>query len=497
MSKNKPLVFAPASEKQKLVLMDNQVDVLLVGGGAGGGKSTICLTKNLDGINDPDFIAVVLRRSQPELKRPGGLINESKSIYPHFKGKYGLQSLTWKFPSGAQISFGAISGDSDLGGWQGSQLTRVMIDEAAEEWTQHQVLFMISRMRSKSKIHPQLIMTANPNKNSFLFDWVQYCLDEDGVPKKGTENIVRWFTVEDNVAKWADSPEECYELYGKPKGKIMAKGLSDTEIAKIPPQLLFIPKSFRFIPTGVYDNPYLLPPRNNTYLANLLSQPRVSQLRFLLGSWTAVPDGASYFKSENLKYIDMLPLDDDITWVRAYDLAFGLPSEVNRNPDYSASCLMGRGKSGKYYIAHAEKFRGLVHDVTQKIIKTAHEDGDDVALQIPKDPGGGGRYMHDDMKRRLAEEGVYAHTEVISGWSSKVQRYMPFCAMVDLGMVHVVRGSWNDDWLQENLHFTGDRNKKDDLCDCTASAFKFLSKRATLPVFEFADMSRASNIPSL
>jgi hypothetical protein len=33
MSKNKPLVFAPASEKQKLVLMDNQTDVLLVGGG--------------------------------------------------------------------------------------------------------------------------------------------------------------------------------------------------------------------------------------------------------------------------------------------------------------------------------------------------------------------------------------------------------------------------------------------------------------------------------
>lgn len=276
-------VFGPASAKQKLVLTDNKTDVILVGGGAGGGKSTICLTKNLDGINDQNFIAVVLRRSQPELKRPGGLVKESESIYPHFGGRYGLQSMTWKFPSGAQISFGAIGGDHDLGGWQGSQLTRCLIDEAGEEWSQHQVLFITSRLRSKSKIHPQLIMTANPNKSSFLFEWVKYCLDADGVPKLGTENIIRWFTVINNEAKWADSAEECYKLYGEPEGKIMGLGLSDEEIAKIPPSMLFIPKSFRFIPTGVYDNPYLLPPRNTSYLANLLSQPRVNQLRFLHG----------------------------------------------------------------------------------------------------------------------------------------------------------------------------------------------------------------------
>ena len=34
-------VFGPASHKQRLVLQDNKTDVILVGGGAGGGKSAI------------------------------------------------------------------------------------------------------------------------------------------------------------------------------------------------------------------------------------------------------------------------------------------------------------------------------------------------------------------------------------------------------------------------------------------------------------------------
>ena len=460
-------------------------------------NSTVCLTKNLDGVTDPDFVAVILRRSQPELKRPGGLIRESNSIYPHFKGKFGLQSLTWKFPSGAQITFGAIGGDHDLGGWQGSQLTRCMIDEVGESWSQHQVLFMLSRMRSKSKIHPQLIMTANPNKQSFLFDWVQYCLDSDGVPVKGTENKIRWFTVEENVAKWADSAEECYEKYGKPKGKIMGLGLSDTEIAAIPPDLLFIPKSFRFIPMGVYDNPYLLPPKNTSYLANLLSQPRVNQLRFLHGSWTAVPEGNSFFRPDNINYIDVLPADDDIKWVRAYDLGFEVPSESKRNPDPSASTLMGRGKSGRYYIAHAEEFHALQRDVIDHIIKNHKEDGEDVNVVIPKDSGAGGTYAHSDMKRLLAEQGIYTYTEVMSGWSSKAQRFLPFCAMVDSKMVYVLRGDWTDLWVSSCTSFTGERGKRDDIVDTTSYAFKHLAKERALPQFTFADMSRSSGLPSL
>ena len=159
------------------------------------------------------------------------------------------------------------------------------MDEAADKWTEKQILFLLSRLRSAhSKVHPQLIMTCNPDINSFLKGWVDFCLDpETGVPVEGTENRVRWMITLDSKVYWADSPEESFELYGKPRNMVYAKGMTEVQIKKHRPEQLFIPKSFRFIPTGVFDNPYLLPPRNNSYLANLLSQPYVNQLKFLHG----------------------------------------------------------------------------------------------------------------------------------------------------------------------------------------------------------------------
>jgi hypothetical protein len=37
--------FGPCSEKQRMILLDDETDILLCGGGAGGGKSHTCLIK--------------------------------------------------------------------------------------------------------------------------------------------------------------------------------------------------------------------------------------------------------------------------------------------------------------------------------------------------------------------------------------------------------------------------------------------------------------------
>ena len=114
-----PKRISPASEKQRLVLTDKDTDIILVGGGAGGGKSAVTLMKNLDGINDPHFRCTIFRRTYPELARQGGLIDESKALYSQFGGIYKAQAKVWQFPSGATIAFSAIATDEDLGSWQG------------------------------------------------------------------------------------------------------------------------------------------------------------------------------------------------------------------------------------------------------------------------------------------------------------------------------------------------------------------------------------------
>jgi hypothetical protein len=281
-----------------------------------------CLMKNLDAIDDPHSRIVICRKSRPELTRPGGLVSESQNIYKDFQGVFNKTDLAWTFKSSAEIRFLGVDKES-LGSLQGMAASRLFIDEVGDDWDEETVLFLLSRTRSAHAKHKaQLFMTANPNPQSFLVDWLQYCLDKDtGVPVEGTRDMVRWLIVLDGKVLWADSAEECYEKYGRKRGMIMGLGLKDEDMLRIPADKVFIPKSFRFIPCGVYDNPYLLPPRNMTYLANLLAQSKKNQLKYLLGSWKNIDVGQSHFRREWCELItpDMVP--EDASRCRGYDLA--------------------------------------------------------------------------------------------------------------------------------------------------------------------------------
>lgn len=470
--------------------------------GAGGGKSFTTLTKNLDGIDDPHFRCTIFRRTYPELKRQGGLVDESKSVYNDFNGTYKSQAMQWIFPSGSQISFSAIATDDDLGSWQGSQLVRALIDEAADKWTEKQVLFLLSRLRSAhSKIHPQLILTANPNIDSFLKSWVDFCLDPDtGVPVPGTENKIRWFIVLDNKAHWGDSPEECFELHGKPRGMIYAHGATETQMNNFTHEeklKLCMPKSFRFLPTGVFDNPYLLPPRNNSYLPNLLAQPYVNQLKFLHGSWTAKEAAGGYFKREWCPIVD-LPPANPIARVRSWDFAASEESVANPNPDATAGVKMSRDKYGIYYVEDCIAIYERTDKVLKTVVEVAHADGvADCQVTVPKDPGAAGATACSFFMRVLAENGVGAKACVITGHSGKVTRFKPFAALAESGAVRVVKGDWNSAFFDELEGFTGGRNEKNDRADATSDACNTLCRQVALPSFSIPTLDQPSPIPTM
>lgn len=463
------------------------------------------MIKNLDGIHDKSFRCAILRRYAPELKKQGGLIDTSKEVYSDFtKIPYKTQAQMWEFNSGATISFGAISCDEDLGSWQGSQLTRIMVDEVCDRWTEKQVLFLQSRLRTVgSKIHPQLILTGNPDINSFMKNWVEYSLDPDtGVPVPGTEHRIRWFTVEDNVAKWADSPEECYELYGKDKGLIYAHGMTEAEMMKLSntdKQRLFMPKSFRFVPTGVFDNKYLLPPLNNSYLPSLLAQPYVNQLKFLHGSWTAREKGSMYFDRSWVEIVEQPPAK--ATRVRAWDFASEEKTKTN-NPDWSCGVKMSRDSFGTYYIEDVVRFQATTDKVLKTVAEVAKEDGvDDCTVIIPIDCAAAGKTAAFFYRKVLAENGVSTRTAGVVAGKAKLTRFLPFCSMAEAGGVKIVRGDWNDTFFSELESFSSDlkiqKVQKDDQVDSCADAFTALVKNVSIPSFSLPNLTQASPIPSI
>lgn len=470
-----------------------------------GGKSRISLTKNLDGIHDKRFRCVILRRYAPELSKQGGLIDESKQIYSDFtKLPYKSQAKLWEFPSGATIGFSAISCDDDLGSWQGSQLTRICVDEAADKWTEKQILFLQSRLRTVgSDIHPQLILTCNPDINSFLKNWVDFCLDPDtGVPIEGTENKIRWFVVEDNKAQWADTPEECYKLYGEPKGLIYAHGMTEAQMNRLTKEertRLCMPKSFRFVPTNVFDNPYLLPPKNNSYLASLLSQPYVNQLKYLHGSWTARETGSMFFNREWVEIVDVPPATVS-NRVRAWDFASEEKTKTN-NPDWTVGVKMSRDKFGTYYVEDVVRMQVTTDKVLKAIVDTAQNDGDDCRVIIPIDPAAAGKTAVYYYRTVLAENGVPTQTASTVAGKAKLVRFLPFCSLVESGAVKVVRGDWNEKFFQELEGFSSDMKiqklQKDDQVDATSDCFAALARSVTIPSFVIPSLVQASPIPTI
>lgn len=484
--KKERLSFSPKSEKQKMILTDDTTDILLCGGGAGGSKSYTCLLKALKYIKDPSARVVIVRESYPTLKLSGGLWDEAHNIYPHFGGIPKVQRLTWVFKNGATIQFAALPDNLDE--WRGLQASHILVDEAAT-FKESDILFLMSRLRSATyKGHLNITMTCNPDSSSFLADWTKYSWEEteDGVPREGTENIIRYFVNIEGGIKWGSSAEELYEKWGH--GKTIGVD--------------FNPKTFRFIPLRVYDNPTLLK-NNPSYLDNLLNLPKVEQLIFLHGSWTAKSEGATYFKREWCDIIHDIPTEV-VARVRSWDFAGTEPSTTGAysNPDWTVGVLMSRDRLGNYYVEDVKRFRYRTERVLKEVIKTAQEDGvKEVEVTIPTDAGAAGKVAAQYYLRVLSEHGVYARTKILSGHASKMTRFKPLCALAESGSLKILKADWNDAFLNELENFKDDpreqRKQKDDQVDASSDAFAHLARKTTMPIFSVAKLEQSNPIPTI
>jgi predicted phage terminase large subunit-like protein len=323
-----------------------------------------------------------------------------------------------------------------------------------------------------------MMITCNPDRNSFLYDWVEWCLDpETGVPRPGTEHITKYIVIINNKPCIGDSIEELYEEHGA--GKVLGKD--------------FIPFSFRYIPMTLEDNPILMK-NNPSYKANLLNGTRVSQLRYLYGSWTAIEEGASYFERAWTPIVPAPP-ESVVARVRAWDIAHSIPTEKS-NPDWTVGVLISRTAEGVYYIEDVVRFRKLTDGVIKEIVKTAERDGLDVPVCIPQD-GGSGKSTSFFFNTYFAEHGLTIIPITVSGHSSKLKRFLPFASLCENGSVRVVKAPWNEAYFTELERFDNTRYIKDDQVDATSDGFNTIARRAIIPHFTIPDLSGKVPMASL
>lgn len=431
--------------------LSTPADIAFYGGAAGGGKTWALLIEPIRHKSVPGFACVTFRRTYPQVTNPGGLWDESVSVYSLVGGIPRQSDLMWKFPSGAVIRFAHLQHEQNRLDWQGSQIPLICFDELTH-FTRNQFFYMFSRNRSLCGVRPYIRGTCNPvpdddETGGWIHEFVGWYLDEDGYAIPERSGVVRWFVNLSGRLDWADTKEE-----------LLAKYADQSD----PPQ----PMSFTFIKSSVYDNKILLR-ENPTYLASLKALDPVDQGRLLDGNWHVRAEAGKVFNKAWFEIVDAVPAGG--REVRFWDFAATEKQVAGDDPDFTAGVKMRR-VGDIYYVVDAISERMDPPTTNRAVINTADQDGLQTEIRFEREGGASGVRDSRQIVSMLAGFDVRG----IIPQGDKVMRAKGLSAQAYAGNVKLLRGSWNRRYLQ-TLHDFPD-GAHDDLVDASSGSFNELAK---------------------
>jgi predicted phage terminase large subunit-like protein len=388
----------------------------LFGGAAGGGKSAALLMGAAQYVESPGYAALLLRRTFPDLSRPGALIDMSKQWWDGTAARYAEGKRTWTFPSGATISFGHMEREADKLNYQGSAFHFIGYDEVTQ-FTETQYTYPISRIRrNMEKAHIPIRARAGANPGGPGHQWVMDRFKTDQ----------------------AEDPNRVYYLQGDDRF---------------------------FLPSRIQDNPSL---DQETYVKTLMRLDPVTRAQLLEGDWRATGSGAN-FKREDLIIHTEVPeyvVFDGLC--RSWDFAATGPNE-NTDADYTVGSLVGIDQSEDIWIVDVVAIQGTPGQVATLVRHTAQLDGADIPVVIEQEPGASGKMVIDQYEHRiLAGHEVHG----VRSTGNKIARAAPLASLSAARKVHIVRGRWTRRMIDEMEQFP--YGTHDDFVDSPAGGANFL-----------------------
>lgn len=229
------------------------------------------------------------------------------------------------------------------------------------------------------------------------------------------------------------------------------------------------------------DHPDLHPKDPRKIPGEILHKSRISRealdsLKLSLGPYGTAgqlqqrpaPREGGLFKRGYFRIVDAIPAEAHHQRVRGWDLASKQP-EPGKDPDYTVGVLMCRDSEGRFYITHVERFRDTPDKVREVMLALASWDQTHTGIRLPKDPGQAGVAQAEDLVRRLAGYSATAVPQTGDKWT----RAQPLAAQAAVGNISLLRGGWNEAFLEELCDFPNGGH--DDQVDATATAFDGLN----------------------
>jgi len=224
-----------------------------------------------------------------------------------------------------------------------------------------------------------------------------------------------------------------------------------------------------FIPSRLEDNPSL---DRESYLKGLDHLDPITRRQLVEGDWSA-RHGGSIFKRENVKFVDAIP-NPHRRIVRAWDLA----ATVSEDSKRTSGTKMSRSMDNEFCIEHNIAGKWTPGKRDEIILETAKQDGREVTVLLEEEPGSGGIAQCDSIIRMLT--GYHVETKKVSG--DKALRAGPLSTQWERGNVYILRGAWNQDFVDEYEAFTGTKNDGYvDRIDSGSLAFNWLADKTYRP----------------
>lgn len=141
------------------------------GGAGGGGKSDALLMGALQYVDQPDYHSLVLRKTLPDLKLPGALMDRAEEWLGPTDAEFNRQDHKWTFPSGASLTFGYLEHERDKERYASAEFQDINFDELTQ-FTKSQYTYLFSRLRRSAGSKIPLRMRSASNPGGIGHDWV-------------------------------------------------------------------------------------------------------------------------------------------------------------------------------------------------------------------------------------------------------------------------------------------------------------------------------------
>ncbi len=196
-------------------------------------------------VDVPGYSALLLRRTYADLALPEALMDRAEEWLSGTDAKWDGKNKTWRFPSGATLTFGYLEHEKDKFRYQSSAFQFIGFDELTQ-FSETQYRYLFSRLRRLSGVDVPVRMRAASNPGGVGHEWVK-----------------RRFLVE-----------------GREHGRV-------------------------FVPARLADNPHL---DGAAYRASLMELDPITRRQLLDGDWTARQSGG-LFRREWFEIVEAAPAE--------------------------------------------------------------------------------------------------------------------------------------------------------------------------------------------